>query len=101
MGTARILLASAAAIGMLASAAVAEDMNGLITKIDRLNSTISIQQVQGGTVGANGGGATGPVQEFKAKDAGMLESVHAGDRVSFSTADTNGTKTITKLQKAK
>jgi hypothetical protein len=31
----------------------------------------------------------------------MLESVHAGDRVSFSTADNNGTKTITKLQKAK
>jgi Cu/Ag efflux protein CusF len=101
MGTAKILLASAAAIGMLASAAVAEDMNGLITKIDRLNSTISIQQVQSGTVGANGGGATSPAQEFKAKDAGMLESVHAGDRVSFSTADTNGTKTITKLQKAK
>jgi Cu/Ag efflux protein CusF len=102
MGTARILLACAAAIGMLASAAVAEDnMDGMITKIDRLNSTIAIQQMQSGTVGANGGGATGPVQEFKAKDAGMLESVHAGDRVSFSTADTNGTKTITKLQKAK
>ena len=100
MGTAKLLLASAAAIGMLASAAVAEDnLNGMITKIDRLNSTISIQQVQGGTVGANGG-ATGPVQEFKAKDAGMLESVHAGDRVSFST-DANGSKTITKLQKAK
>ena len=102
MGTASILLASAAAIGVLASAAVAEDnMNGMITKIDRLNSTIAIQQVQSATVGANGGDATGPVQEFKAKDAGMLESVHAGDRVSFSTADTNGTKTITKLQKAK
>jgi Cu/Ag efflux protein CusF len=99
MGTARLLLASAAAIGMFASAAAAEDMNGMITKIDRLNSTISIQELQGGTVGANGG-ATGPVQEFKTKDAGMLESVHAGDRVSFST-DANGSKTITKLQKAK
>ena len=99
MGTARLLLASAAAIGMFASAAAAEDMNGMITKIDRLNSTVSIQELQGGTVGANGG-ATGPVQEFKAKDAGMLESVHAGDRVSFST-EANGSKTITKLQKAK
>ena len=102
MGTARIFFVAAAAIGMVASAAYAEDdMTGVVTQINRLNSTIAIQQVQSGTVGANGGGATGSVQEFKAKDAGMLESVHAGDRVSFSTADNNGTKTITKLQKAK
>jgi Cu/Ag efflux protein CusF len=100
MGTAKIFFTSAAAIAMLASAAVADDnMTGLITKIDRLNSTIAIQQVQSGTVGASGG--NGPVQEFKAKDAGMLDSVHAGDRVSFSTADNNGTQTITKLQKTK
>ena len=99
MGTAKIFFTSAAAIGMLASAAVADDsMTGMITKIDRLNSTIAIQQVQSGTVGASSG--NGPVQEFKAKDAAMLESVHAGDRVSFSTADNNGTTTITKLQKA-
>jgi len=98
MGTAKILFPSAAAIfGMLASVAFgADNMTGMITKIDRLNNTVAIQETQSGTVGANGGGA---VLEFKAKDAGMLESVHAGDRVSFSAAETNGTKTLTKLQK--
>src|SRR5262245_50681013 len=96
MGTARIVIAGAAAIGMLASTALAEDnVTGMITKIDRLNSTVSIQQVQNSTVGASGGGA---VQEFKTKDAGMLESVHAGDRVSYSTTEAGGAKTITKLQ---
>jgi Copper binding periplasmic protein CusF len=102
MGTARIFFASAAAVAMLASTAYAEDMTGMITQINRLNSTIAIQPTQKptvGTVGTSAGNAVGPVQEFKAKDAGMLESVHAGDRVTFATTDANGTKTLTKLQK--
>ncbi|TPQ41808.1 hypothetical protein C2U70_02200 [Bradyrhizobium guangdongense] len=101
MGTRQFIFAGAAAIGMLASSAyAADDMTGMITGINRLNSTISIQQMQSGTVGASGG-ASGPVQEFKAKDAGMLEAVHVGDRVSFTTTEAGGAKTITKLQKAK
>ncbi|MBR0715012.1 copper-binding protein [Bradyrhizobium liaoningense] len=99
MGTRQLIFAGAAAMGMLASSAfAADDMTGMVTRIDRLNSTISIQQMQSGTVGASGGGA---VQEFKAKDAGMLEPVHVGDRVSYSATEAGGTKTITKLQKAK
>lgn len=99
MGTARIFFAGAVAFSALVSAAFADDdSTGVVTQINRLNSTIAIQQVQNGTVGA---GTGGPIQEFKAKDEGMLESVHAGDRVSFSTTDSNGAKTITKLQKAK
>jgi hypothetical protein len=68
------------------------------TRIDRLNSTISIQQTQKGTVGGSAGGA-GALQEYKAKDAAMLDAVHAGDRVSYSATDNNGTGTLTKLQK--
>jgi Cu/Ag efflux protein CusF len=99
MGTARIFFASTAAIGMLASSAYADDMTGMVTQINRLNSTIAIQETQKGTVGTSAGSAVGPVQEFKAKDAAMLESVHAGDRVTFATTDLNGAKTLTKLQK--
>ncbi len=103
MGTARIFLAGAAALVMLVSAAYAEDdMTGMITQINRLNSTIAIQPIQKatvGTVGAGAGNAVGPVQEFKAKDGAMLDSVHAGDRVTFATTESNGTKTLTKLQK--
>lgn len=99
MGTARIFFAAAAAIGMVASVAYADDMTGTVTQINRLNSTIAIQQMQKGTVGASAATPVGPVREFKAKDAAMLESVHAGDRVTFAIAEANGTQTLTKLQK--
>jgi Cu/Ag efflux protein CusF len=94
MGTARILLAGFAAASLFMSVASAEQsMSGTITKIDRLNGTVAIQQTQSGTVGANTGGAT----EFKVQDAGALENVHAGDKVTFTTGD--DAKTVTKLQK--
>ena len=98
MGTTRFILAGAAIISTLASSAFADDMTGMVTRIDRLNGTISIQQTQKGTVGGSAGGA-GALQEYKAKDAAMLDTVHAGDRVSYSATDTNGTGTLTKLQK--
>lgn len=98
MGTVKFILASAAAITMLASSAFADDMTGMVTRIDRLNNTISIQQTQKGTVGGTAGGA-GALQQFKAKDAAMLDAVHAGDRVTYAATDTDGSGTLTKLQK--
>ncbi|HXH46375.1 MAG TPA: copper-binding protein [Bradyrhizobium sp.] len=100
MGTKRLILAGAAALSLLATSAVADDMTGMIKRIDRLNGTISIEQTQKGTVGASTGSA-GALQEYKAKDAAMLEAVHAGDRVTYSATQTNGTGTLTKLQKQK
>jgi Copper binding periplasmic protein CusF len=98
MGTTRFIFAGAAALSMLATSAFADDMTGMVTRIDRLNNTISIQEIQKGTVGDSAGGA-GALQEYKAKDAAMLDAVHAGDRVSYSATATNGTGTLTKLQK--
>ena len=98
MGTAKFIFAGAAAITLLATGALADDMTGIVTKIDRLNGTISIQQTQKGTVGGSAGGA-GTMQEYKTKDAAMLDAVHAGDKVSYSATDNNGTGTLTKLQK--
>ena len=98
MGRAMILLASAVALGLLSSPADADDMTGLITKVDRLNGTITMQSLP--SVGAPGG-ASGALEEFKAKDAAMLDSVHAGDRVSYSVSESNGRKTLTKLQVAR
>jgi Cu/Ag efflux protein CusF len=97
MKAAKIVLVGVAAAALFISAATAQqNTTGMITKIDRLNGMVSIQPVQSGTVGANTAGAA---QDFKVPDAGLLESVHAGDRVTFSTTDDNGVKTITKLQK--
>ena len=99
MGTAKILLASAAAISVLTSAAFAEDnLAGTITRINRINNTIAIRQTPAGTASDD---SDGPVREFKAKDGRMLEDVHAGDQVSFSTTGNDGVRTITKLEKAK
>ena len=55
MGTTRFILAGAAIISTLASSAFADDMTGMVTRIDRLNGTISIQQTQKGTVGGTQG----------------------------------------------
>ena len=97
MRLAGIILATAATVGMLGSAAPAQqDTTGMITKIDRLSGTIAIQQTQNGTVGANTGQ---PAVEFRVQDGKLLDAVHAGDRVTFSVAESSGIKTITKLEK--
>ena len=83
-------------ITAISSVALAQQaLTGMVTTIDRINGTIAIQQTQSGTVGANAGGAT---EQFKVQD-GMLNPLHAGDKVTFSVSETGGTKTITKLEK--
>jgi Cu/Ag efflux protein CusF len=72
-----------------------QTLTGTVTTIDRINGTIAVQQTQSGTVGANAGGAT---EQFKVQD-GMLNALHAGDKVTLSVSETGGTKTITKLEK--
>jgi Cu/Ag efflux protein CusF len=96
MRTAKIILASAAVVGVLMSAALAQQPStGTVLKIDRLNGTIAIQQTPSGTVGAGSGG---PAEEFKVTGP-QLDAFHAGDKVTFSAATNGGVKTITTLQK--
>ena len=61
--------------------------------MDRINRTVAIQKT--GASGANTGGS----EEFTAQNDLSLDTVHAGDKVTFSAAETSGIKTITKLQK--
>ena len=99
MRTAITFFAGVAAVAISLSATAAEQgTTGMVTGINRLNSTIAIQRVQTGTVGANTGGAG---EEFKVKDDAMMEDIHAGDRVTFTTTDNGGAKTITKLDRQK
>ncbi|BAM90036.1 conserved exported hypothetical protein [Bradyrhizobium oligotrophicum S58] len=98
MKAARMTLATVAALAWSLPALAAEQgATGVVTGINRLNGTVAIKRVQSGTVGANASAA----EEFKVKDNAMIEEVHAGDRVTFSTADGNGTKTIIKLDRQK
>jgi Cu/Ag efflux protein CusF len=92
----RIALAGAAALMVISSAALAQQaLTGTVTKIDRISGTVAIRPAQSGTVGANSGGTA---EEYKAQE-GMLNTLHAGDRVTFSASETGGTRTITKLEK--
>jgi len=93
----RIILASAGAIALISSGALAQQaLTGSITKIDEANGKITIQQTQSGTVGANSAGAT---DEFKVQDGLLFNAVRAGEKVIFTATEINGVKTITKLQK--
>ena len=97
MTMSRIMSAGVVALAIVSSAASAQQTrNGTITGINRLNGTISIGQTQTGTVGSGAGTAS---EEFKVQSGVSLETLHAGDRVSFSASDTDGTKTITKIDR--
>ena len=99
MKTAKIILASAMALGICMPAAMAQQaIEGTVTKINRLNGTIAIQQTQSGTIGAS---APAAAEEFKVQDGSLLEPVHAGDQVTYTAAESGGVKTITKLQRQK
>jgi Cu/Ag efflux protein CusF len=96
MKIAKIMLAGTAALTIISSAALAQQaLTGTVTKVDRINRSVAIKQTQGGTVGAN---AAGAAEEFKAQDGLSLDTLHAGDKVTFSASETGGVKTITKFQ---
>jgi Cu/Ag efflux protein CusF len=93
MRLAKIILAGAM-LTVISSAALAQQaMTGTATVIDRMNGSITIQQVQSGTVGSNNGGAT---ERFMIQSK-LLDAVHAGDKVTFSVNEADGAKTITKI----
>ena len=97
MKIAKIISAGTAALAIVGSAALAQQARtGTLTEINRINGTVAILETQSGTVGANTGGAA---EKFKVQGGLSLENLHAGDKVRFSTAETGGTKTITKLEK--
>jgi hypothetical protein len=96
MKLAKMILAGAVLTVISSPVALAQQaLTGTVTTIDRITGTIAIQQTQNGTVGANAGGAT---EQFKIP-AGMLETVHAGDKVKFTVSESGPTKAITKIEK--
>jgi Cu/Ag efflux protein CusF len=95
MRLAKMVLAGSM-LAVISSVALAQQaLTGTVTTVNRINGTIAIQQTPSGTVGASTGGAT---EQFKVQD-GLLNTLHAGDKVAYSFSETGGTKTITKLEK--
>ena len=96
MKLAKLILAGVLLATVPSIALAQQSSEGMITMINRLDSTIAIKQVQEGTVGASGGGA---IEQQFAASADMLDSVHAGDRVKFTVGDKGGKKTLTKIER--
>ena len=92
---AKVIFAGATLTVISWAASAQQGLTGTITKVDRINGIVAIQQTQSGTTGANTGGA----DEFKTQQGLSLDTLHAGDKVTFSATETGGIKTITKLQK--
>jgi Cu/Ag efflux protein CusF len=91
------MIMAAAALSVAGTAAFAQQTRtGMVTRIDRISSTVSIRDMPDGTTGTNAGAAT---EEFKVQDGARLNALHAGDRVTFAVSDAAGTKTITKIDK--
>ncbi|WP_300184391.1 copper-binding protein [Bradyrhizobium sp.] len=91
------MILAGAMLAAVPSATLAQQLStGTVTTIDRINGTIAVRQTQKDTVGANDGGAT--EQQFKAAP-GLLDSVHAGDKVTFSASEIGGKNTITKINR--
>jgi Cu/Ag efflux protein CusF len=88
----------AVALSVLSSAAFAQEtmMSGVVTKVDEVQGTIRIQYGQSGTVGSTASDAS---EDFKVKDGLLFNALQPGDKVQFSVEQTNGAKTITKLEK--
>ncbi len=97
MSLTRVISAGAVAFLAASSPALAQQAHtGTIIQINRLNSTIAIRQTQNGTVGAN---TTGATEEFKVDSGISLETLHAGDRISYSASGADGSQTITKIDR--
>jgi opacity protein-like surface antigen len=98
MSIGKLVLAGTVAVVVAGSAAVAQqhDQTGQVTRVNRLNNTISIRPLQNGTVGAD---TAGSEQEFKVKDGLSLEDLHAGNDITYSTTGSDGNMTITKFNK--
>jgi hypothetical protein len=93
-----LLLAAPAFLAVLSSAVVAQQAmtNGLVTKVDESKGTIRILYTQPGTVG---GSSSDVSEDFKASDGLMANAPHPGDKVQFSVEQTEGAKTITRLER--
>jgi Cu/Ag efflux protein CusF len=102
MKTASIMITAAAIVFCGSAFAQQQDSAGTITGINRLTGRVAITPTQSDTVGSNGpAAAPASAEEFRVKDGALLDGVHAGDRVTYSVAETGGAKTITKLDREK
>jgi hypothetical protein len=89
---------------------------GVVTVVNRLDGTVVIEPTKGSATNAKSAEAAEAAKKAAAEKAAaeraaeeasaehlkikhdLLDGVHAGDKIKFSVTETNGTKTITKIE---
>ena len=78
-------------------ASAQEARRGTVGGVDEATGSITIQQKQARTVRANS--PAGPPDRHAVQDGLLFNALSAGDKVTFSSQEISGVKTITQLQK--
>ena len=78
-------------------ASAKEARRGTVVGVDEATGSITIQQPQAGTVGANSPAA--PPDRYAVQDGLLFNALRAGDKVTFSSQEISGVKTIPQLRK--
>lgn len=78
-------------------ASAQEARHGIVVGVDEATGSITIQQPQVGTVGANS--PAGPPDRYAVQDGLLFNALRVGDKVTFRSQEISGVNTITQLQK--
>jgi Cu/Ag efflux protein CusF len=81
----------------LTFASAQEARRGTVVGVDEATGSITIQQPQAGTVGADSPAAS--PDRYAVQDGLLFNALRAGDKVTFNSQEVSGVKTITQLQK--
>ena len=93
-----IMLAALAAVALGATAAVAQMVDGEVTKVDESAGKITIKHGPMPKFDMADGGMT---MVFRANDPAILKQVKAGDKIKFEADKVNGQFTVMKVEKQK
>ena len=92
------VISSLSCVSMLALtmsfASAQEARRGTVVGVDEATGSITIQQPQAGTVGQ----PRRPPDRYAVQDGLLFNALRAGDKVTFSSQEISGVKTITRLQ---
>lgn len=97
MRKAKLMIATSIAVVALSFAAMAQMVDGEVTKIDESAGKITIKHGPMKKFDMEGG----MTMVFRAGDPAMLKQVKPGDKVKFEADKVSGQFTVTKIEKAK
>ena len=91
-----IMLAGLAGLALGATAAIAQMVDGEVTKIDESAGKLTIKHGELKNLGM-----PGMTMVFKVQDPAMLDKVKSGDKVRFVADKVGGALTVTAIEAAK